>query len=266
MKILLLLLTVCFSLCLNSQDLIKKKKKGTYEKEIYFISKNDKKKNGPYLLQRISNNDTLKSGQYRNDSLCGIWSYYSKRNQLYLKFNYDLDRVVFISEKIEKTDSFFVEVNGEFNYEKTDSPPIYIGFEDEIRIAIASSIKVPGNILQNGQSSTSVFSIEIGTDGEITKYSIEQSSDKNLDNQVLQILKDFNVKWIPAQRMGKPVVSKIFLVVRILPQQMASQGIKELLLEKPYIWKVDITYFGVVRTTTLSSPGAFPGSSGMRTR
>jgi hypothetical protein len=266
MKNILCIILAFIHLSLYSQDLQRKKKSDLFNQETYFINKKDKKKNGPYLLQNISGNDTLVSGQYRNDSLCGIWSYYSEANQLFLKYNHDSHQLLFESEKIEKVDSFYIQSNGKFKYDEVDSPPVFIGYNNEIRIALARSIKTPVYILEKGQSCVSIYSIEIGSDGEITKYITEQSSDKGIDEQILQILKNYNSKWIPAKKAGEPVVSKIFLIVRILPQQIASQGTKEVLLEKPYIWKVDIQYFGVTRTTRLSSPGTFSGSGGFRTR
>lgn len=261
-----LLLMFSFSLVLNGQELVRKKKTGAIEQEIYFISKTDKMKNGPYVLLNNTNNDTLKSGQFRNDAPIGIWSYYSKENQLYLKFDYDSNQLLFESEKIEKVDSFYILANGEFIHDKVDSPPVFIGYDNEIRMALASSVKVPVNILQIGRSCASAFSIEIGTEGEITKYTIEQSADKNLDEQVIEVLKKYNKLWIPAKKDGKPVVSKIFMFVRIYLQTPDSPRVKDALPEKPYRWTVDITYFRVARTTTSSSSGNFPGSGGMRTK
>lgn len=263
---LLLLFTFSFSMVLYGQELVRKKKTGSFEKETWFIDKGNKKKNGPFILQNLSTNDTLVSGQYRDDSISGIWSFYSKGNQIYLKYDFDTREVTYTSEKITGTDSFYIQKNGQFFYDKVDSPPLYIGYEDEIRTTIARTLKPPGYILASGQSCASIFSMEIGVNGQITKYVIEQGSDKNTDEQVLQTLKNFNDHWISAKKEGKPLVSKIFLVVRILPQSMASQGISEVLKERPYIWKVDLTYFGIVRTTTSSSSGNFPGSGGMRTK
>jgi len=260
----LLLLTLSFSLVLNGQELVRKKKTASFEQEIFFVSKTDKKKNGPYVLLNNTNNDTLKSGQFRDDSPCGLWSFYSNGNQFYMKFDYDSNQLLFESEKIEKVDSFYVLSNGEFIHDAVDSPPVFIGYDNEIRIALARSVKVPVNILQIGRSCASAFSIEIGTEGEITKYTVEQSADKNLDEQVLEILKKYNKPWIPAKKDGKPVISKIFVFVRIYLQTPDAQRTKEILPEKPYLWTVDITYFGVARTTTISRPGSYPG--GMQRR
>jgi len=245
MKTSLLLAIITISINSYSQNLKKKSKTEHDFKEIYYINKKDKTKNGEFIKLRNSSGDTLIIGNYSNDKKTGIWSYYSyqKKNKLHLKYNHDLNELVYKSDTQTHIDSFTVFVNNEYELLKIDSPPIFIGFEDEIRINLALRIKVSKRIIQKKLTGFTIVSLEIDENGQVSNTTIEQSLEESFDNSVIDALADYKEGWIPAVNMNKKIASKIFIALTVQKLGLSPSQSHFKIEKKPHIWPVDFTYF-----------------------
>jgi hypothetical protein len=264
MKNILCTILAFIHLCLYSQDLQRKRKSDSFNQETYFINKKDKKKNGPYLLQKTTSTDTLISGNYINDLKAGIWTYYSKSNHIFLKYDYDSKQVVFKSDLINRMDSFYIWENDKFSLQKVESPTIYLGYENQFNIMLAKIVDMPLNLLTNEMSGFSVVVVDINEEGQIYNLTLDKGLDKEFDKNLFKALQSNEGKWLPAIYKGKPAKSRIFIVATVHAGVPGSKKDETILLEKPYIIKVSFLYFKVTREVQVGTRNGIPSRNAGR--
>ncbi|MHC1704441.1 MAG: energy transducer TonB [Tenuifilaceae bacterium] len=219
---------------LFSQELKRKTKSTMIYKEIFFIDKSTKKKNGSYIKISIAKKDTLIKGSFRNDIKTETWYFYGNKNlnKPYIKYDFDTKKFVSYSDSISLNDTFYVRTPAnKYVLTNVDSPPIYLGYKNEIREIIASTIKIPEVILRNGLNGTSIISFIIGKDGTLKDFQVTQKFESLLENSLIKILSNLEGTWIPAYYNGFPIESKIILMVSINENPFGK-------IDKPYIWHI----------------------------
>ena len=257
-KIILSSLITFFFLPSYAQELKTKKILTGNFQEIFTIDKKSKLKNGEYLKLDIKSRDTLVSGTFRDDQKTGTWKYNGKESKPWITYDYDKKILNPISAEITNVDSFMIRIDDTFVSEKVDSPPLYIGFKDEIRVDMTNNFKIPVDILVNGLSDNSVASFIVDKNGKMTEFRIEKMQNKEVSANIMSAYKKIEGEWKPAIFKGQTVDSKIYMVFDIKPMGVASTVPK--ILNSLFI---QVLYYGVKRgpieVRSTSSPyGSLP--------
>jgi len=252
-KIILSSLIALFFLPSHAQELKTKKILTGNCLEIFTIDKKSKLRNGEYLEIDKNSRDTLISGAFRNDFKTGTWKYNGKASKPWFTYDYDKKMLNRIPEEITNIDSFLIRKDGNFVFEKVDSPPLYIGYKDEVRNIIAIHFKVPVDIIINGLSDHSVASFVVDKNGEMTDFRIEKMQFKDVATNIFNAYKKIEGEWSPAIFKGQPVDSQIFLVIDISPPGLSSRTIPKI----PNSLDVVINYMSVEKRTKAVELGLF---------
>ena len=253
MKYLFLLLAgFLMSSQIYSQNLKTKKKISRFTKEVYQIDKKSKMKNGFYYKISKNSKDTLVVGNYLNGRKTGLWTYYKMNGEKYIEYNYSSKTINALYGEAHKSDSTYIIRGNEFVLDKVDSPQIYLGFENEGQMNIATSIKLPINIMENNVTGRSIATFVVDEHGKMIDQKIELSLNKELDKKILDEIKKLEDNWIPAKKNGKAISSKIIFTLNVnnsSPNKQEANLKKEL----PYMWQAELAYSSVVRTRKVIS-------------
>jgi hypothetical protein len=244
MKLIILTFLLSFSLISFSQERKIIKKKSDFYIEIYSIDKGSKKKDGEYVKIKKSTNDTLIFGNYNNDIKVGLWKFNSSSNRIYFYYNYDKRLFNQLPTSISSIDSFYIKKDTAFCLTKVDSPPIYLGYKDEIKDVFRQNAIVPADICEKGLSGNSLASFVVDITGKIVDIGIDNSISKGLDKNIIKTINMINGDWIPAKVNGEPIDSKIYILYNISQITITTKYVEE-----PYLYVIDLVYYGVIKTT-----------------
>jgi protein TonB len=256
---------ICFSCLFGSaqkSDKNQKEIKDQYYTCKYTIDKKSKLKDGEFIQIKNSTQDTLVIGQYKNDQKAGLWKYKTSGNKDYILYNYDKKSVEYLAPAISKVDSFLViePSNGIYFLNKVDSPPVYLGYNGEMKTMMNKNLIVPAEEGQRGVNGVSTASFVIDTTGRISEIMIERSLSKSIDKMLINAIKMIDGEWVPAKVNNVPVNSKMNVLVYI-----HGPGNYPKFKEKPYEIVRDLTYYRrwVQKTYSTSREISVPVSSPM---
>jgi len=260
MKTLLTILLCSFVLTIYAKSPEKKIKKvnDDYFTSIFTIDKSSKQKDGEYFKIKTHSSDTLVYGRYTNDKKSGLWKYKGAGNKDYISYNYDNQAIEYLSPSISKIDSFYIKSENEGVYllGKVDSPPIYLGYQGEIKALFDHNVKVPVEEMARGLNGTSVASFIIDLNGKIKDIKVERSINKNFDKMMINTINIIDSDWIPAKVKNTLTESKMLILV-----QVSNSSVKSNVKNKPYQIAINLNYFGVQRTYSVSRTVSVPAGS-----
>lgn len=226
----ILSILVSYSYGQKNLKLVTRKHKNPYFTEKYYIKKNNPGiKHGEYkklgyqnsLIEHGYYNNNLKDslwteyqwrgtnlkskGKYKNDKQVGMWEYYNFQGKLLYKFNFQ-DSTVIEYNWYDSSDTISVNINGEWQKMKVDSPPLSLG--NKHMDYILTNLRYPSMAAENGLSGRVLIAVTIDEKGQIINYRIEKSISESLDKEALRVVKGINVKWIPAYIDNSPLVAE----------------------------------------------------------
>lgn len=227
---------------------LKTKKKSSYNfEEIYTIDKKTKLKHGFYVKLNKNPKDTLVKGYYSNEEKVNLWTFYGKNNSIYMQYNYDND-VVKLSKDVSITvDSIQIRKGNAFRLSKVDTPPLFIGCEDEIKTILRENFQAPTSLFENEVSGMSMVSFVVNKTGQIQDISIESSFSNDLGPAIVKSIESTNHQWIPAKLDGNPMVSKMYIIYDIILTEDADYKHHSRFQDKPDLVVIDLIYLGIVR-------------------
>jgi TonB family protein len=159
---------------------------------------------------------SLKSkGEYKDDKQVGIWEYYNFQGKLLHKFNFQ-DSTVIDFNWYDDSDTIPVNINGEWQKMKVESPPLSLG--NKHMDYILTNLKYPSMAAENGVSGRVIVAVTIDEKGQIINYRIEKSVSESLDKEALRVVKGINVKWIPAYIDNSPLVAEKLIPIAFVLQ------------------------------------------------
>lgn len=244
MRILCLASILVFVFFLSKgQELKTKKIQGPVYTEVFQINKESKKKQGDYLKILNFSKDTLVKGNFENDSVTGVWTYFNKGNLPRLKYNYSANSCEWISETESKPDTFPVRVRDNFGFVRLDRPPLYIGFFNDPALIFQENIKLPIEIMEKGESVLEIASFVVNKKGDIAEVNTEEIKNSSIRFAVEKAFRINRFRYLPGILNGQPVDTKLFVVLEIGPG-----GTNQMIPKKPYAIHVDLKYFGIKRT------------------
>ncbi|MBS2212547.1 energy transducer TonB [Carboxylicivirga mesophila] len=213
-------------------------------KEVYSFEKKSKQKDGFYYILNVNTRDTLVYGTYANDAQTGVWKYQRKNGAPYFEYDFD-NKVLCNFFRNETEDSTYIKKGKEFVLDKVDNPQLYMGFENEAIVQLATSVKLPFDIVKSGQSGVCLYSMVIDKNGELANIEVEQTISKEFDEMVIKQLKNLDNKWIAAVKDGRTIESKILLVINIGNNYSPANESDT----TPYLWQLVMSYYSEVRVS-----------------
>lgn len=218
-----------------------KKKINLIHKEVYQIEKKSKLKEGFYYYIDTSKNDTLISGNYKDDKKVGLWKYYGRGKFPYLEYDFSTNKLISNRYRITK-DSTYIKKDDKYILDKVDSPQIHIGFKNQAEYDLAKSLTIPKSVIKNGTPTVFIYSFVISKDGILKNIKVEQSIDKEYDKKAIKTIKELDYNWVPALKDGETVDSKSFLIIDFSNGQNLSKNDRT----KAYLWQVKLVYYGII--------------------
>lgn len=232
----------------NSQELKTKKQQDEAFTEVFQIDKKTKQRHGSFVKLSSQSNDTLVVGQYANDSILGIWTYYDSKNEPYLKYDHTRDSCLWVSKLACKPDTFPIRVKKNFGFAQLDRPPLYLGFRKELDVRFASQLKAPVEIMKKQETLTGMATFVVTREGKISEIETEKIEDKQLKAEVDRTFKAFEGNWLPGIYNGQKVDTKLYVFFQISPA-----GVELPKSDKPYISTIGISYFGYTETKVMQT-------------
>jgi len=241
-------LTVLFSmsfLICNAQNQDKKIKKVKSDKfiEVFTINKINKLKDGVYYKIKRESEDTLIIGDYKDDKKVGLWKYKDLNKKDYIIYNYDSFKLEYISNSLKSIDTFYIKSDSSFVLGKVDSPPIYLGYENEIKELLNNNTLPTIDIMEKSISSVSIATFIVDKFGNLINIQIERSISKEFDKNILKSIRLICGSWIPAKLNGNNIDTKIYVMF-----QVSNSFTPKYYPNKPYIIPVLLSYYGVQRS------------------
>jgi len=228
-----------------SQELKVKKVKQKLFNEDFQIEKKTKQMNGYYLKLNPKSGDTLVSGQYKNNIQAGTWIYYNQSRRPIIKYNFDKDSCIWISEEVNLRDSFLIKSYKKFVLALPQRSPVFLGFKGELEQLLADEIETPFSIVQSWSQKQFLYSFTVDKTGRIAEVADVESDDKKTNATVHQILAKPELRWLPAILNNYPFETKFYLSVNMQPVGTEPQE-----PAKPFIICVNVRYAGVIKPTT----------------
>ncbi|MDX5586036.1 MAG: energy transducer TonB [Aureibaculum sp.] len=229
------------------QDLKKKKKSGISYQEIFTVDKDSKERQGYYYKINKFSKDTLAKGKFEQGEQVGVWSFMGEKNSLYLKYDYDQNKLLKHNDKTLGRDSIHVKIGNDFKITIVDNPPIYLGYKNEIKHVIREELKPPTTIFKEAKSGMVVASFEVNQMGEVENFKIESSSNDKINEATVNSIENIKYGWIPASINGVPVISKMYIIYNFNFISDPNNRPKLNFKDKADLIVVNLTYFGVKR-------------------
>ncbi|MCX6238602.1 MAG: energy transducer TonB [Bacteroidia bacterium] len=241
-KIITTILIVLFFLPSFAQELKTKKVATDIYLEIFTIDKKNKLKNGEYFKIDTKSRDTLISGTFRDDIKSGVWKYNIRGTKAWITYDYDKKLLIPTPDQIIKIDSFVIRKGDAFEFEKVDSPPLYIGYKNEVQNILVMNFRPPQQIFQEGLSVTSVASFVVDKNGKMKGFQIVKMSSSDVSAAAFAAFKKIDGDWSPAIFNGQPVDSQVFIIFDIM-----LNGASSTIPKIPNAIRVRLQYEGIKR-------------------
>lgn len=147
-----------------------------------------------------------KNGNYSNDTLVGVWTYYFRTGEIEQKYDHTLDSLIYRAEDKEKRTLLVKQGDNEV-VKILDLFPVLIGGEVE---KTENWHKIDQNKLiqlANGKNQTYTMTFWIKSNGETYGYEMAKGVNSAYDNYLIEFYKN-NCRWIPGVINGKNVECK----------------------------------------------------------
>ncbi|MGQ1947748.1 energy transducer TonB [Geofilum sp. OHC36d9] len=161
--------------------------------EVYNVNPADtSQKDGDYRLYYKSH--LIEAGQYHRGRRVGKWVFFNLGKVMELVYDYDLDSLVEIAGRDRQAEL------------SRESPCLFLG-SSLVPYTFISSFGYPAEALDNNIQGTVKLLVFISSEGEIKKFSVEQSASPLLTEAVLNRCQKFpdDWRWLPRRINNKKV-------------------------------------------------------------
>ena len=164
---------------------------------------------------KLGSENIIKKGEYKENKKVGIWEYYNKNNELYQKYDYSKNELIFFKPEKE-IQTYEIKTSEGLKEVTLDRHPMYLGGKNEINIFISKNIQYPIKAIDNNISGTVIISFYIDVNGKAIDYKIEKEVKGGCSEEALRVVKGIPNKWIPGKLNGQKVITKYSLPVRFM--------------------------------------------------
>ncbi|AII53783.1 energy transducer TonB [Hymenobacter sp. APR13] len=217
------------------------KQTNPWSHETYYVLQEDKKvKHGPYLKERTGprtmpvlagfykqgqrdstwveygwNGRLQGTGQYRNDQKTGVWSYYAFGDTLEQRYNHSTRILEFARIRPADQRKQYTIVEGTNSRQVTlDRPPLYIGGQQVMNQAVATSVQYPPQALRNRTGGEVVIEFLVDEQGRASGHRVKSGIGLGCDEEALEAVQQLPAEWLPGMLAGQPVAALMEVPVK----------------------------------------------------
>lgn len=241
--LLVLLFIALKSISQETKEIVEKSgTKWNKEKKVYSVLiDNNTVKQGAY--QHYYNDKLVVSGFYKMDKKDSVWQRNTSRGVMVSKkmyaegkrtgswefFNqdgstalkYDFNTASFQTQQPDTLIVKYQAANGDWAIGKADRAPVWLRSKWEWFAYVNITLRYPVGAIDAQKSGVVLVGVLVDEEGNAIEYTIDKSVFPALDNESLRVVQQFQPEFLPAERDGKKVRSKV-LVPMIF--KMEAQG------------------------------------------
>jgi len=148
---------------------------------------------------------------YTENKKTGAWEFY--KNDGTLDWQYDFNRDAFINKPQESPDYSYQSANGEWIKGKADRDPVWLRSVYEWQTFLNWTLRYPQKAIDKNIMGKVAIEVTLDENGDAIDYSVAESVFPALDEEALRIVKIFQPEYLPAEKDGKKVKSKVQIAI-----------------------------------------------------
>jgi TonB family protein len=141
----------------------------------------------------------------------GVWSFYTSDGKP--EWQYDFENKTGTNEKAKPLSYAYQNENGDWVKEKADVDPKWLVSNDEWQSFLNRTLRYPQDALDTEAQGTPLIEITIDENGNVVNYAVSKSVHRALDEEALRVVKAFQPEFVPAEKNGKRVKTKVELPI-----------------------------------------------------
>lgn len=205
-------------------------------REIYTIDPITMDREGRYVRLHRFRADTLAKGAYLNGRKIGPWIFYNQEGKAMLTYNYDNGEVEELHSNTHDEISMPVRKGDDYVAGLVDTPPLYLGYQDQFLHELDLLFEVPDLCMKSGLSGASIASFSIGRDGRMRDITVDKTIHPILEASIRNALERVPGKWLPARQGDQKVESRITVIFDIQFFETQNPEYQNQFVEKPGVY------------------------------
>jgi TonB family protein len=146
---------------------------------------------------------------YTDNKRTGTWEFYKQREELAWQYDFDKDSFINQPEKSFEYTYAYQSSNGEWVKGKADRDPVWLRSTYEWQSFLNRTLRYPQDAIDNNKMGSPSVEIIVDENGEVIEYIVGESVFPALDEEALRVVKLFQPQFLPAEKDGKKVKSKV---------------------------------------------------------
>ena len=146
---------------------------------------------------------------YTDNKRTGTWEFYKQREELAWQYDFNKDSFINQPEKSFEYAYAYQSSNGEWVKGKADRDPVWLRSTYEWQSFLNRTLRYPQDAIDNNKMGSPCVVIVVDENGEAIDYSVVESVYPALDEEALRVVKLFQPDFLPAEKDGKKVKSKV---------------------------------------------------------
>lgn len=145
---------------------------------------------------------------YAENRRTGVWTFFENDGKIALQ--YDFNKNEFLTQLPDSVivDSY-LSSGGEWIKDKADREPVWLRSKSEWIAFLNTTLRYPMDAIDNNKSGVVLVTVTIDEEGNAIDYQVEKSIFPALDNESIRVVRLFQPEFLPAEKDGKKVKSKI---------------------------------------------------------
>ena len=203
-------------------------------KIIYYVLKENKKvKQGPF--EQYDNGVLAVTGFYKMDKKDSVWQRFSSKGIVLSKKTYTEDKKTGVWDfnkndgttdwqydftndscinKPKETPYSYLSSNGEWINGKADKDLLWLRSASEFQYYLTRNIRYPADAIDRNRQGKVFVEITIDENGNATDFSVPAKVYPSLDAEAIRVVKFFHPEFLPAEKDGKKVRSKVRVAIQ----------------------------------------------------
>lgn len=208
-------------------------------REVYNINPLTMDREGRYVRLHRFRADTLAKGAYQNGKKVGPWIYYDREGNVMLSYNYDNGQVEQLSDTPMEKISMAIPNDDGYEAGLVDTPPLYLGYQDQFLHELDLLFEVPELCMRSGLSGPSIASFTVDEEGHMKDILITKTIHPDLEAPIKTALGKIDGRWLPAEREGKKVKSRVTVVFDIQFFESRDPEYENQFVENPGVYVLE---------------------------
>ncbi|OQP60387.1 hypothetical protein A3860_33965 [Niastella vici] len=165
------------------------------------------------VWQRFSTKGlVLSSKMYAENKKTGAWIFY--KNDGTPDWQYDFNTDSFVNKPQNAFDYSYQSSNGEWQIGKADRDPVWLRSTYEWQSFLNRTLRYPQKAIDKNKMGKVFVEVTVDENGDAIDYTIPESIFPALDEEALRVVKLFQPEFLPAEKDGKKVKSKVQVVIQ----------------------------------------------------